>query len=79
MGLAGPLADVVFEPAMRNTQSGMAQSFGWLVGVGPGAGMALILIATAIGATLVGLAGYLFTPIREAETLLPDHDALPVR
>ncbi len=73
--IAGPLADFVFEPAMRNAQSGMAQSFGWLVGVGPGAGMALILIATAIGATLVGLAGYLFTPIRAAETLLPDHDA----
>jgi hypothetical protein len=71
--IAGPLADNVFEPAM---QSGGAWSdmFGWLVGTGPGAGMGLMLVlAGAFGAT-VGLAGYLFPTIRNAESILPDHE-----
>ncbi len=73
--IAGPLADLVFEPAMLNSNSQMAQSFGWLVGVGAGAGMALIMIGAGLLAALVGMAGYLFRPVRDAENLLPDHDA----
>lgn len=73
--IAGPLADLVFEPAMLNSNSQMAQSFGWLVGVGAGAGMALIMIGSGLLAALVGMAGYLFRPVRDAENLLPDHDA----
>jgi hypothetical protein len=71
--IAGPLADLVFEPAMRNPDSMLANMFGWLVGIGQGAGMALILIGSGLLAALVGVLGYAFTPIREAERLLPDH------
>jgi MFS transporter, DHA3 family, macrolide efflux protein len=73
--IAGPLADVVLEPAMRNPDSGLTLSAGWLVGVGPGAGMGLMIIITGLLAAMVGLAGYIFRPIRDAEDLLPDHDA----
>jgi hypothetical protein len=70
--IAGPLADFVLEPAMR--QGGvLTGAFGWLVGVGPGAGMALIIIVASLVSILVGLGGYLFRVVREAEDLLPDH------
>ena len=74
--IAGPLADFVLEPAMRQggTLTGV---FGWLVGIGPGAGMALIVIFSGLGGALVGLAGYLFPAVRNAEDLLPDHDTAP--
>ncbi|HEX6384221.1 MAG TPA: hypothetical protein VF177_06090 [Anaerolineae bacterium] len=41
--VAGPLADNVFEPGMRAGGS-LASAFSWLVGTGPGAGMALMFI-----------------------------------
>lgn len=69
--IAGPLADFVFEPAMR-TSSLLSSSFGWLTGVGPGTGMSLIIIFSGIGAMLVGVGGYAFRSIREAEEILPD-------
>jgi len=74
--LAGPLADRVFEPAM---QSGgrLADTFNWLVGTGPGAGMALLLIFSGLGAALAGLTGYLVPVVRNAEEILPDFDAVP--
>lgn len=74
--LAGPLADRVFEPAMREGGS-LAPTFGWLVGVGPGAGMALIMVICGTLAALVGAGGYLFPAIRNAEDILPDHDQHP--
>jgi hypothetical protein len=52
-------------------------SFGWLSGVGPGAGMALIVMFAGIAATIVGLGGYAVPVVRQAEELLPDHDAIP--
>jgi DHA3 family macrolide efflux protein-like MFS transporter len=73
--IAGVLADFVLEPAMK-AQTGLALSFGPLVGTGPGAGMGLLLFFTGIGSALVGLSGYLVKNIRQAETLLPDHDQL---
>jgi hypothetical protein len=76
--LAGPLADYVLEPAMSTPTSTLAQTFGGLVGTGPGAGMALMIIFGGLGAMLVGLAGYFFPAVREAEGRLPDHDAAPV-
>ncbi len=73
--VAGPLADQVFEPAMEVGGS-LASTFEWLVGTGPGAGMALILVFAGLGAMLSGLGGYLFRHVRDVETILPDHDAL---
>ena len=74
MLIAGPLADRVFEPLMVSG-SGLSQTLGRVVGNGPGSGMGLMLvIAGALGA-VVGLGGYLFPAVRNAEILLPDHDA----
>jgi len=73
--IAGTLADFVLEPAMR-TDSSMASIFGRLVGTGPGAGMGLLIVICGLGSSLVGLGGYLFRPIYDAEKILPDHDQL---
>ncbi len=72
--IAGTLADFVLEPAMRNPDSALAGAFGGIFGVGPGAGMALLIVLCALGALGAGLAGYFFRPVREVETLLPDHE-----
>lgn len=76
MGIAGPLADLSFEPAMRPAGA-LSGTFGFLVGVGPGSGMGLILVLSGIVGTCVGLGAYSVRAIRDAETLLPDHDAEP--
>jgi MFS family permease len=72
MLVAGPLADIVLEPAMRPGGS-LTEVFGWLVGTGPGSGIALLFISFGIAAVLVGLGGYLVPAIRNAESILPDH------
>ena len=59
------------------TGGGLAGGWGWLVGTGPGAGMALLMIFTGLLGMLVGAGGYAFRAVREAESILPDHDAEP--
>ncbi len=76
MVLAGPLADRVFEPGMR-AGGGLAAAFGPLVGTGPGAGMALMLVFAGLLAAGAALVGYVYRPLRTVETALPDHDAIP--
>jgi MFS family permease len=80
MLLAGPLADHVFEPAMAGG-GGLSATFGGLVGTGPGAGMGLMFVVTGLLGILVGLMGYAIPAVRNAEEILPDHDAevLPAR
>lgn len=73
--VAIPLADNILGPAMM-PDGRLADTFGWLVGTGPGAGMSLILVVTGLLTVGVGLAGYLFPAIRDAETILPDHEAV---
>ena len=73
MAMAGPLADLFFEPGMM-PQGGLASTFSWMVGLGPGAGMALMLVFAGILGALTGLAGYAFRVVRNAEDILPDHD-----
>ena len=72
--IAGLLADGWLEPAMRSETS-LSRVFGPLVGTGPGTGMALIWCATGVCMVLVGLAGYAFKAVRNAEAILPDHTA----
>ena len=72
--LAGPLADFLFEPAMA-VGGPLASSFGGLVGTGAGAGMSLMFVVTGLMGVVVGLAGYAVPAIRNAEEILPDHDA----
>jgi MFS family permease len=75
--VAGPLADQVMEPAMR--QGGrLAPLFSPLVGEGPGTGMSLIIVVVGVCVVLIGLGGYAFRVVRDAEIILPDHDAAPV-
>lgn len=76
MVLAGPLADRVFEPAMREGGA-LADSLGWLVGIGAGAGMALLLVLTGLLTAVVGAVAYLVPAIRNVEDIMPDHDAQP--
>jgi hypothetical protein len=73
MAMSGPLADFVFEPAMR--PGGVwANTLGWLFGTGPGAGMGVLVALTGLIAVAVGIVGYTIPAIYQAETLLPDHD-----
>jgi hypothetical protein len=39
--------------------------------------MALLIIVTGLSAMTVGVSGYLFSAVRNAEDILPDHDAGP--
>ncbi|MCP4420986.1 MAG: MFS transporter [Chloroflexi bacterium] len=71
--IAGPLADNMFEPAMQ-PDGVLAPLFGWLVGTGTGAGMGLMFVIAGLVGAAVGLGGYLFPSVRNAEDLLPDHD-----
>ena len=72
--LAGPLADLVLEPAMKEGGA-LTGIFGGLVGTGPGAGMALLFVLGGAAMTLVGLGGYAVRIVRDAEDILPDHDS----
>lgn len=64
--LGGVLADKVMEPAMAPGGS-LAPTFGWLVGTGPGSGMALMFLGSAIAAITVCLLAYLFPAVRHVE------------
>jgi DHA3 family macrolide efflux protein-like MFS transporter len=72
--LAGPLADWVLEPAMAE-DGRLVSLFGWLVGTGTGAGMALLFLFCGLLVTMAGLSGYLIPATRNVEHVLPDHDA----
>ena len=74
--IAGSLADYVLEPAMQ-VQGSLTSTIGWLVPPGPGAGMGLLIFFGGLGGLLAGLAGYFAYAVRNAEDILPDHDALP--
>jgi len=75
LAVTGPLADWVFEPAMMPGGS-LASAFGWLVGTGPGAGMALVFVVMGLLGILPGLVGYAFESVRNIEDIIPDHDAI---
>jgi MFS family permease len=74
--IAGSLADFVLEPAMRG-EGGLASLFGWLVGIGPGAGMGLLMVICGLGGMLVAGVSVFVPAIRNAEAILPDHDQPP--
>jgi hypothetical protein len=64
--VAGPLADGIFEPAMQ-PGSTLSAVLGGLVGTGPGAGMAVMFLGTALLGTLMSLSGYLVRAVRCVE------------
>jgi DHA3 family macrolide efflux protein-like MFS transporter len=68
---AGPLADKIFNPAMM-PGGALAGSAGRVIGVGPGRGIAMMLMTMAIVPALTALVGILNPRIRNIETELPD-------
>ncbi len=69
---AGPLADLVFEPQMM-PGGALTRVFGSLVGVGRGAGMALMFVLFGGMALLVGVVSFMVRDIRDVEVLIPDY------
>ncbi len=75
MTVAGPLVDKVMTPAM--TPGGaLADTFGWLVGTGPGAGVGLLYVFLSVIGATIALCGYSIRALRDVEKDIPDHDAL---
>lgn len=70
--VAGPLVDRVFDPLMA-PGGRLAGTLGGLIGYGPGAGVALMFLGTAVLGTAASLIGYLVPAIRNVEDELPDH------
>jgi DHA3 family macrolide efflux protein-like MFS transporter len=71
--VAGPLADYVMEPAMSEGGA-LAGAFGRLVGTGPGAGMSLLFVLTALIGLGIILGAYFIPMVRNVEDALPDHE-----
>ncbi len=74
MLMAGPLADNVFSPAMM-PDGAWSGALGGIFGVGAGAGMGLLIFLAGIIGAGAALSGFIFPFIRNAEEILPDHDA----
>ncbi len=73
MLLSGPLADYYFEPAMDG--GSLESTFSWLVGTGPGAGMALMFVIAGLCGVIIGFGSYIFRAVRYVEDIIPDHEA----
>jgi hypothetical protein len=73
--IGGALADFVLEPAAR-AGTGLPSALSSLVGTGAGSGMGSLIVLCGLVSALVGVAGYFVYYIRNAETILPDHDTL---
>jgi len=73
---AGPLADKVFNPALM-AGGALAGTAGRVIGVGPGRGIAMMLVAMAIIPALTTLAGFLNPRVRNLEAELPDANREP--
>ncbi|MGH2543293.1 MAG: MFS transporter [Ardenticatenaceae bacterium] len=71
--LGGLVAERWLEPAMM-PGGRLVPLFGGLVGSGPGAGMAVMFLGTAVLGCAMSLSGYLFPAIRNVEEALPDFD-----
>jgi len=74
----GILAERMLEPAMQ-VNGRLAPTFGWLVGTGPGTGMALMFVGSAICAIILCVVGYQIPAIRNLEDDLPDHNFVATR
>jgi hypothetical protein len=73
--IGGVLADFVLEPAAI-AGTGLPSVLASIVGTGAGSGMGTLMVFCGLASALAGLAGYLSGSIRDAESILPDHDVL---
>jgi amino acid adenylation domain-containing protein len=69
--IAGPLADDVLGPLVSEGGA-LAGTVGQLIGVGPGRGMALLVLCAGVLLTAWGVLGLLYRPLRLLEDELPD-------
>jgi DHA3 family macrolide efflux protein-like MFS transporter len=61
---------------MTSGTTSLTTTFSSWVGTSPGSGMAILFIFCGLGSALVGLIGYFLPFVRNAESILPDHDQL---
>jgi DHA3 family macrolide efflux protein-like MFS transporter len=73
--IAGPLSDRWFEPAMA-AGGKLAPIFAGLVGTGPGAGMALLIVLSAVIGMLIPIVSYLIPAFRNVEDIIPDIETI---
>jgi DHA3 family macrolide efflux protein-like MFS transporter len=77
LGMAGPLADKVFEPAMQ-ANGAWATTLGRVFGIGDGAGIRVLFVLMGALSTAVAVIWLARPHIRHVETELPDAiDATP--
>jgi len=69
--IGGPLADIA-EECFRQRGGYMANSFGNIVGVGPGRGVAFLFLVTGISFSFTAFAGLAYDPLRRIDIDLPD-------
>lgn len=70
-GLAGPLAENIFEPLM--VENGLlASSLGNIIRTGTGRGIGLLLVIMGMLTMLIAIMAYLYKPLRLVEMELPD-------
>lgn len=69
--MAGPLAEVVFEPALM-AGGPLAGSVGTIIGVGPGRGMGFMFVLAGILLIVKTAIGIAYPRLRHLETELPD-------
>lgn len=74
MVMAGPLADLVFEPGMMGTGF-LAETFGWLLGNDIGSGIRLIMILCGIGTLATATVALSIPRVRNLEKIVPDADS----
>ena len=74
--IADPLADRVFEPAMR-AGGALTKAFGGPVGTGPGSGLGPPILLGNLCAVAVFVAGFAFWSMRALDATVPDHDETP--
>jgi len=69
---AGPLADRVFEPVLRDPASALSRTIGGVIGTGQGRGMGLMSILGAVALLAPTAVAYANPRIRNIEDELPD-------
>lgn len=75
--IAGPLADNVFTPTLAKGDNQMG-IFGLIFGTGGGVGIAVLYVICAVCMSLIGLAGFYISQLRNIERILPDYDEMKV-
>jgi MFS transporter, DHA3 family, macrolide efflux protein len=66
--IAGPLADLVFEPALH-AEGSLAGIFGPIFVTGSGTGTSLLYVLCSLGMVLIGIAGFYLPKLRKIDEL----------